>query len=339
MARPNFFNDNENRTFPFQQGSAGIDTPASGAVAMYQIPDDFVVDCGFITGPESGFVEGEHTIFLYKISRPSSNVIVLEFRSDAPALSDTPLIFSRNTSDADFTTEFLESDIPEYIPLSQSVSLSLSESQTVECGEPFWSGYLVTGSMQSFVDRLSLGGTITRADTTETLVEPALVQNLNECQVVSLNVANSDRTRALRPADCPPNEWNFNTGEVYVNRECLQGDVRLRAGYNVALNQIALSNTIQLSAIVNAGLGEPCEEVKLFPTETPPNDAPNNLLAGDFYCNEVLRSINGLQGPNLVIFAGTGVSVTANQETNTVLVDVDLVDLSACTFSAVSESI
>jgi hypothetical protein len=193
--------------------------------------------------------------------------------------------------------------------------------------------------MQSIASRLAIGETIVRTTTGEAVIEPTLVQNLNESQVVSINIANGDRTRALRPADCPPNEWNFDTEEIYVNRECLQGVVKLRAGYTVALNQITLSNTIQLSAIVNAGLGEPCEEVKLFPTETPPIGATNNLLAGDFYCNEVLRSINGLQGPDLVLFAGSGVSITADQATNTVIVDVNLVDLSACTFSAVSESI
>lgn len=339
MARPNFFNDNKNRTFPFQEGSAGIDTPASGSFTMHQLPDDFIVDCGFILGPESGFDESEHYIFLYKISRPSANVVLFEFRSNAPDLEDTSLMFSRNLADPDYTTEFLESDIPEYIPLSQSVSLSLSQSQDVVCGEPFWSGYLVTGVMQSVADRLSIGTEIVRTSSDETLVEPALIQNLNESQVVSLNIANADRTRALRPEDCPPNQWNFETEQIYVNRECLQGDIKLRPGYNIALNQVALSNTIQLLAVVNAGAGEPCEEIKLFLTESPPIGAGNNLLAGDFYCNEVLRSINGLQGPNLILFAGSGVSITADQETNTVLIDVDLVDLIACQYSEVSQSV
>lgn len=339
MARPNFFNDNENRTFPFREGSAGVDTPASGTFAMYQLPDDFIVDCGFILGPESGFDEEEHDVFLYRISRPSANVVLFEFRSNAPDLgTEYPLIFSRNLSDPDYTTEFLESDIPEYIPLSQSVSLSVSQD-TAECGEPYWSGYLVTGSLQSVADRLSIGTEIIRTSETEALVEPALIQNLNQSQVVSFNIANADRTRGLRPEACPPYQWDFDTDQIYINRECLQGEVKLRAGYNVALNQIVLSNTIQLSAIVNAGLGEPCEEVKLFPEESPPVGSENNLLAGDFYCNEVLRSVNGLQGPNLTLFAGTGVSITANQGANSVLIDVNLVDLSACEFSEVSESI
>ena len=339
MARPNFFNDNRNRTFPFQQGTAGIGTPATGAVTMHQLPDDFIVDCGFIAGPESGFLDDEHTVFLYSISRASLNVFLFEFRSDAPELQDSPLIFSRNLADADYAREFLDSDIPEYIPLSQSVSLSLSESESAVCGEPFWSGYLVTGSLAAIADRLSVGGTIVRLAVDEAIVEPALIQNLNQSQVVSINIANSDRTRAIRPADCPQNKWSFETGLIYTNRECLQGDVKLRAGYNLSLNQFPASNTIRFVATVNAGLGEPCEEVPLFPAETPPTGAGNNLLAGDFYCNEALRTVNGLQGPNVNLFAESGVSITVDQATNTVVIDVDLVDLTACTFSAVSESI
>ena len=338
MARPNFFNDNRNRTFPFRQGTAGIGTPATGIVTMHQLPDDFIVDCGFIMGPESGFSEDTNTVFLYKISRASANVVLFEFRSDATELVNAPLIFSRNLSEDDYVTEFLESDIPEYIPLSQSVSLSESENLNSECGEPFWSGFLVTGSMASIASRLSIGDTITRALDDEAVVEPALIQNLNQSQAVSLNIANGDRTRASTPTGCPDNQWAFETGLTYVNRECLQGDIKLKNGYNLVLSQINSSNTIRLSARVNAGLGEPCEDIKLFEDETPP-EGSDKLLGGDFYCNEALRSINGLQGPDLNIFAGPGVSITADQESSRVLIDIDLVDLSTCTFSAVSESI
>lgn len=338
MARPNFFNENLNRTFPFENKTAGVDTPSSGVFTMLELPDDVVVDCGFIMGPESGYEEGTHTVYLYKISRVSADQINYEFRCDAPALVDAPLIFTRQVTDEDYLTEFQESDIPSYEPESQSLSLSASEVDVV-CGEPFWSGYLVTGSVSSVAARLTVGTTVTRSSSTETLVLPALTQNLNGSQAVSLNIANADRTRALRPADCDPNEWDFDTGEIYINRECLQGPIYLTAGYNVALSQNDSSNTIQLGAVVGAGDGSPCEEVKLFAEETPPIGASNDLLEGDFYCNEALRTINGLQGPDFIIYAGTGVSVTADSPTNTVIIDVNLVDLSLCTTSAVSESV
>ena len=62
MARPGFFNDNANRTFPFQKGTAGVGTPATGAVTMHQLPDGFVIDCGFIAGPESGFLRPAYAV-------------------------------------------------------------------------------------------------------------------------------------------------------------------------------------------------------------------------------------------------------------------------------------
>lgn len=337
MARPDFFNENENRTFPFKANSAGVNTPSSGVFTMLELPDDVIVDCGFIMGPESGFIEGVHTVFLYKISKVSSSQINYEFRCDAPALVDAPLIFTRQVTDSDYTTSFQESDIPDYTNPSQSLSLSESEID-VECGEPFWSGYVVTGTLSSLSARLSVGTTITRSSDSETLVNEGLIQNLNLSQAVSLNIANADRTRALRPADCPPYEWPFTTGEIYVHRECMQGDIVFAPGYNLSLSQIDATNTIQFGAILNAGAGAPCEELKLFPAEIPPADSTNNLLEGDFYCNEALRTINGLQGPNLTFFAGSGVTITPDATTSTIEIDVNLVSLSLCTFS-ISESV
>ena len=99
MARPNFFNENANRTFPFKNKTAGIETPDSGTFTMRQLPDDVIVDCGFIMGPESGYVEGVHSIFLYKISKVSSVQINYEFRCDAPNLVDAPFnICKRNNA-------------------------------------------------------------------------------------------------------------------------------------------------------------------------------------------------------------------------------------------------
>ncbi len=338
MARPNFYNDNRNRAFPFQSGTAGVSTPGTGTVTMLQLPDDFIVDCGFVMGPESGFNAAEHSVFLYEIRRPTAGTVIFEFRCDAPAVLPAPLLFSRDITATDYTTQFLESDVPEYIPLSQSGSISASEStNSTECGEPFWSGYLVTGSMSSVTSRVSTGSAITRAGS-DAVTEPALTQNLDQSQVVSLNVANNDRTRAVRPADCPENEWPFQTGSNYTEKECIQGDIRIVAGYNNLVRQNNRSNVISISAVIAAGTGEPCEELSIFPTETPPIGAPNNLLAGDYYCNEVLRQINGVAGPNFNFIAGQGVNILPNQGSSRVCIDVDLSALANCTYSTSSQS-
>lgn len=338
MARPNFFNDNENRSFPFVHKTVGVRTPASGPVTMLELPDDFIVDCGFILGPESGFIEGEHSVFLYKITKLTESIFSFEFRSDAPTISQEPLIFYRNGNDSKYITEFVESDVPITVITSQSESISIIND--VPCGEPFWSGYLVTGDMESVSSRLTnIGDYITTNGTGQAVVEPALIQNLNNNQLVSINIANEDRTRALRPSECDPFSWSFNTGSNFVDYTCLQGDIKLKPGYNLSLTQNASTNTIQFAPVINAGLGTPCSEVKLFDAEQPPTNATNSLLEGDFYCNEAVRTINGVQGPAINFFAGNGVAITGDQVNNKINVDVNLVDLALCAYSEVSESI
>jgi hypothetical protein len=50
MARPDFFNDNVNREFPFQEGTVG----GTGTVKnIANLIDAAIADCGFIMGPES----------------------------------------------------------------------------------------------------------------------------------------------------------------------------------------------------------------------------------------------------------------------------------------------
>lgn len=335
MPRPNFFNDNANRAFPFTKKSAGIATPSSGLFTMIQLPDEFIVDCGFIMGPESGFSVETDYVFLYRISRPSSDRFEFEFRSNSGELADYPLIFVRSLSDETYKTEFLDSDIPNYYPQSVSDSDSTSESiREIECGEPYWSGYLVTGDMSRIAARMSVGSTVLRTMDDETLVEPGLIQNLNGSQLVAVGVANNDRSRAARPEGCPPWEYDFETDIIYVDRECLQGEIKLKPGYNIQITDA--NNELIFSPLVNAGEGEPCSPVKLFPGETGPNNGNATLLGGGFLCNEVFRTVNGIGGPSLAFFAGQGVSITGDLALNSITVNINLSSLLLCPDISVS---
>lgn len=332
MALPNFFNENLNRTFPFVDKTAGIGTPSpfNSLASLLTLPDAAIVDCGFIMGPEAGFIEGVHNVYLFRII-VESPLIYFEFASDAPALAGIFLTFVRNINQGKYVSEFLDSDIPN------QNSASISNSGAVDCDEPFWSGYLVTGDLSiwsgiAFGKYPNFNSSICR-------VEPALIQNMSKNQVVSFNLVNADRTRALNPVGCPQNQWAFQTGGNFVNKECLQGDIQLRPGYNLLINQIEINNTLQLAPSINAGRGEPCGQVKLFPTETPPVGATNNLLDGDFYCYEVFRTVNGIQGPNLTIYPGNGVAIIGEQEENRLIVDINLASLSICQYSQISQSI
>jgi len=336
MPRPNWYNDNRNRSFPFIRGTVGFDVPASGPVDMRDLPDDFIVDCGFVMGPESGYVEGTHNVFLRRVYRAGSTIF-FEFVSDAPNLHAKYLTFSRDIAEIDYAVEFTEL-LPE-APIF-STSASISEVAPTFCPEFLWEGYLITGLMPSIVARLADGAEIKRLDG-DAVVEPALIQNLDQGMLVSLELANSDRTRVTAPEDCPDIVWPYQTGIVFVNARCIQGDVRLREGYNASIVQNTADNTITIGAAVGSGAGEPCGEVPLFDGESSPVSSSNNSLAGGPLCNETLRSINGIGGPQFTILGGTGVSIVPDPDNHCIEIDVNLIDLALCIsdFSQVSVSL
>ena len=333
MPQPNWYNDNANRAFPFEYKSVGIAVPASGSVTMRQLPDDFIVDCGFTIGPASDFEEGVDYVYLDRIYRIGSDVY-FEFKTSEASMADYPLTFIRSISDEEYSLEYLDSDNPS----ERGSQASISDSVGTACRLPFWSGYLVTGDMSSIDDRLSDGGSIARS-TGDSLVEPALVDNLSKSIVSSFELANSDRTRATASPGCTDPSWPFETGLIYESARCVQGAVKLKAGYNVSIGVTESSNTITLFASENAGEGQVCEEVKLFPTESPPAGATNNLLEGGLLCNDVIRAINGISGPALTIRGGQGVSVLPDPEGHCVIIDVNLLNLDLCQYSYTSESL
>lgn len=326
MPRPGWYNDNENRTFPFQNNTAGL--PYVGTLTnVKNLPDYFIVDCGFTIGSEADYVEGENFVYLYKVSR-SGSVISFEFRTTDSEMADTPLVFTRDISDDIYSLEYLDSDAPPD-PGSES------ESYDVECRQPFWSGYLVTGDMTLIAGDIADGASITNS-TEDAKVELALVQNLSGTAIFSMQLANTDRTRVTGAEECDDPTWPFTTGETYETARCLVGDVRFKEGYNISISTNPVTNTITFSPVVGAGEGEPCEEVKLFPEETPPIDSTNNLLEGGPLCNELIRAVNGIGGPVLNIFAGNGVSITPEPDDCTLVIDVNLNDLDLCGFSTYS---
>jgi hypothetical protein len=336
MPRPNWYNDNANRAFPFQYGTAGVSVPDSpAAVTMNQLPDDFIVDCGFTIGPSADFNEDDDTayyVYLERIYRAGS-IIYFEFKSTGAEIYKYPLTFARTISDDDYSLEYLDSDHP-----SEIAGHSVSDSVGTACRMPFWSGYLVTGSMASIAARLADGASIVRTST-DSLIEPALVENLSNSIVNSFELANSDRTRATNSATCPAIEWSFETGLTYEGARCIQGDVKLKAGYNVKILSDSSTNTLKFVPLVGAGEGEPCGEVKVFPEETFPIDAINDLFEGGSLCNEVLRAINGKGNKDFKLVAGQGVSITPNATTNTIEINVNLLNMDLCEYSYTSEAL
>ena len=101
MARPGFYNENVNRAFPFQLGTVAVYNAAANTIEA--MANWVVADCGFIVGYGSGFVPGQHSIWLQTIKR-IGNEIIFSFESDAPGLYANSLDFTRQITDPDFTT-------------------------------------------------------------------------------------------------------------------------------------------------------------------------------------------------------------------------------------------
>jgi hypothetical protein len=316
MASPAFYNENESRAYPFVAATSGLP------------PKQLVVDAGFVAGPKSRFETGDHTIWLSAVRRQGS-YFYFDFRSDAPELFGLNLTFSRHVNDGDFALEFVDSGTAG---LSASSLSGSDDDLPQECDEPLWSGFLVTGRMAALIDLLPTDGELSY----EAYVEPALRQNLAESFVVKMAVANDDRTR-VQPADgC--GEVSDTGAVTYVKANCVVGEIVFVAGYNANVRQSTTDNSITLGAAVGDGAGEPCDSVPLYEGESPPPGS--TLREGGPRCNETIRSVNGIGGPQLNLIAGRGVTITGSPEDNRVIVNVNMSGLALCfdSISARSES-
>lgn len=294
MAVPAWLNENRNRSYPFVH-------PMWDArrELIARLPDDVIVDAGFTMGLESGFDARSHRVYLNKMWLAGSQ-IHFEFASTGIS---TMLLFTFDLDSPKYTTRYADSGM------------------ATECGPVRWSGFVTIGSLQG----LFLPAVL-EADDNEAIIEPALIQNLSDSFVNDMNFANADRTRAGLPDACrDPSQTSTVNDVIFVGSRCVKGDIRFVEGYNCRVVQNDDDNSITIQAIVGSGAGEPCREVPLYAGE-----ASIGPLSGGLWCNDTLRSINGISGPVINFISGTGVSIVPNPEENRLTVNVDMFGLSTC---------
>jgi hypothetical protein len=322
MARPNFFNENANRSFPFTADSI---QQSGNSSAIDYLPDSAIVDLGISMNPGSEFVEGDHGVTL-DIVRRENGRFYFHFKTTATGASDSWLIFACDEDNSDYLTAFADA-----VPVSQpypTEEADVSASYSVaECGEPAaWEGYVTFGDLTALRDFLADNTALMSGD--KPIVEPALIQNYSAAFVRSIGVANGDRTRASTPDECRDLVWKQDLEDIYVRANCLTGRFRFEEGYNANIEQVPSSNGIRFSAEVGAGAGQVCDTVELYQHELPPFGKTN--LDGADSCDEVIRSINGLGGRVLELLSGAGVSITPQPAENKIKVAIDLNSLKAC---------
>jgi len=347
MAQPGFYNTNRFRAYPFITDT--VANPIGSAGTIQVLDNNTVVDAGFVMGLYSGYIAGQHTVWLDSVVR-SGDIVTFTFACDAPGLYQRPLTFTRDlVTDGQYAVEHVD-DVEQaygYSESSDSPIFEVSNDLLSECPpEPLWSGYLVTGDMMNLAATLTDGEHLT-GSISFGVVEPALVQNVSGGYVSSINIANLNRVRVTAPVGCSDVVWDFPNAQdtIYVTARCLRGDVRFVAGYNAALRQEDFNNAVVIGADVGAGAGPVCNnEPKLFPGETPPlgdSDESDGLLEGGPRCNEVIRSINGVGGKFASLLNGLGVNISIEPSMHTVIIDVNMTRLTVCysdhPFSEVSE--
>lgn len=305
MPRAGFYNDNEYRQYPF--------IPANPDA----LPTELIVDCGFIMGLDSGFDSATHCVYLHQVRRTDPQ-IEIEFRTTAPAASTTAIVFSRDFTAAEWTTEFVE-----------------APSAEKDCAsEPLWEGFLVTGLLTSLVQSLPPGGNLTFVTTNpfipNRVVEHARVQSLVKTYLRSVSLGNYPRTVIPPCVDGVPGAANPGT-EIVINAECLQGNIRFKPGFNCSVAQSDYDSRIIISAekganTSGAGAAEFCQfgsEIKLYAAELPPiinadTGARSKFLSGGPACDEIITGINGLGAPDVKIVGGAGVQIVTNPATHTI---------------------
>jgi hypothetical protein len=373
MPRPGFYNDNEYRAYPFIFKIAQTNF----------MPNSAIVDCGIIMGLDSEFDPDLHMVWLDEVRRTGS-VFQFKLKTDAPGALNLPLIFTRNASDNEWLTEFVESE--PYVKDDNSCAI-----------EPAWSGFLVTGPLNDL--KTALPANIIKVDQNRSFVlEPARIQSLVKSYLRSITVGNM--ARPIAKSACDPD--TTTPRPVIINKRCITGPIRFKEGYNTTVYQLDFKNELGVGGSVGEGMQPDSalcatgSELPFYEGEEPPtlgapvpttfkgqisassaeqargllprnpnpgyvygyregpfqlsnnyfvvyfiwnnaewetivltygadDDWPTGMpatvqLKSKFFgggpaCSELISSINGVQGPNVIIAAGTGIVITSDDET------------------------
>jgi len=308
MSKPSFYNDNEYRSYPF------VDQPTVFEALQRRLPDDAIVDAGFIMNLDAQYEDESHIVYLASVS-VTAGTLYLRFANTSPACAGKLLTFRRDyvtsaegvaAADPEWTTEHTESEsISNYCPV-----------------EAAWTGFAVTGKIEPRIAAAMLaGGTITFAPGVYT-IEPARVQNLNKAYLRAVRVGNYSRITA------PPCDAGAvaSEQELILDPACLTGDIKFKEGYNTKITQISNTNTLTFTAVRGAGAKEDSAlcanfgEIPFYSEELAnkpyiyvgDEQVPgrrSKFLSGGWSCKDLIFTINGLGGSNVNIVGGKNIQV------------------------------
>jgi hypothetical protein len=273
------------------------------------LPETAIVDFGCVVGLDSAYDDDQNMVYLRRLSRIGDDFF-FSFASDAPGLADWTLDFTRNIAD-------------ELWSLEEAEALEFADDpypSSCYDDEVHWEGWLVTGDMVLLAEEIA-DGTDWEFHPGTYQIEPALVQNLVDNRVRSINIANAERVKVQPSVESGATDDNCATVETgllidydpdrhYINKVCMHGVLKFVEGFNCSIRQDSRANTITFNAAVGAGSGLPREEIQLYPAEVPPHGSL--LLSGGPRCDELISAINGMTGTVIQLKGGSGVNIVAD---------------------------
>jgi len=298
---PGWHHDNANRAYPFATAVAPTMT-LDGPETIKHLPHAVVVDfMSVYCGPG----DDPQTIYLQHMSR-AGNVVTFVVAASSVAASGLALTFYRNLATS-----------PDF--LGESVEAFVDDG----CGpREAWSGLLVPGRIAALAAAIDDGDAWTGTPTT-TPFEPTTTQSLGGRIVWSLNAGNFPRIPKAPPDGC--GDIPDTPLDIVIAAPCVRGDVLVRPGYNAEIYQANDLNLLRIHGRAGAGLGRAPGEISLGPDDIVDWGGP---LGGGYWCDGVIRRINGSQGANQRFVAGSGTRIGPDPDNPYILrIDFDRHDL------------
>ena len=285
MAVPDFYNWNAKRKYPLVSPATGV--YRIGNPAYETLPDGALLDCGFVLSSAYNFDPAQDHVYLHGIKKTGDDLAFVFHASSGVGTFE----FTRDKSSVWGATEFVAAD-----------------------GNPArGTGFLVTGRLLDLWSVLLEG--YNDMDVLEIAkVEPATVVSQRGHNVQSVTVANKPKisgSRCCDPATASPDD-------VQIVAAGLVGNVKLKAGYNMAIYADSTDNSMVFTPGIGDGMGEVCNE--FFQTGIP--------KCGDlvYSFNNVPPSANGVFG----LTGSNGIVVTAFPEQHKIVIHGDIRETVYC---------
>lgn len=190
-----------------------------------------------------------------------------------------------------------------------------------------WQGYVVTGVVNKQQLEQDLANCFNETEIQRLDIEPARIFSAVGLTKKTIEVWNQNRTFVRSDQDCM-NSNPVNTNE-YIRQFSGQSDsFRIAGGYQTNVINLISGGVLISSALGGGELGVPLDELPLYEGESNWNDQDH--LDGGLSCNSVLRTVNGVPGPNLEIRSDQGVLVGNHPQLHRVVINVNGDGLNFC---------